>query len=203
MAPFDFRHSDDRSRILHLPTGSYLEVTAAAGRSGKFFVNWHVTDGPGRDQYITDGWDNVLQQVVFWAGEVKYVTETPDLWAELQKSRTVLAMAAEDEISNSLFAVEEQAEIAARIEEIKQQTRENPELTAAQISGIDNKLDELVDASKRVGRKDWLVMLYGAAFGMIVNDMVPAHVVQGIITTVITGLGHIFGLGGAPPSLPV
>jgi hypothetical protein len=44
-------------------------------------------------------------------------------------------------------------------------------------------------------------MLYGTAFGLIANDAVPPHVVQGIITTVITGLGHVFGLGGVPPGL--
>jgi hypothetical protein len=92
--------------------------------------------------------------------------------------------------------------IARRIEEIKEQFRESPELTAGQIAGIGQKLDELKEASTRVGRKDWVVMLYGAAFGMIVNDTVPAHVVQSVITSVIGGLGHLFGIGGMPPSLP-
>ncbi|MGO8725441.1 MAG: hypothetical protein ACLQK8_01790 [Streptosporangiaceae bacterium] len=45
-------------------------------------------------------------------------------------------------------------------------------------------------------------LLYGAAFGMIVNDAVPAHVVQGIIAMIIHGLGHLLGLGGVPPALP-
>ena len=59
----------------------------------------------------------------------------------------------------------------------------------------------MVDASKRVGRKGWITMRFGAAFGMIVYDTVPPHVVQGIITSVVTGLGHIFGIGGPPPVL--
>jgi len=63
-----------------------------------------------------------------------------------------------------------------------------------QITSIADKLDDLVDATRRIGKKAWRMMLYGAAFGMIVNDMVPPHVLQGIITSVITGLGHIFGL---------
>jgi len=32
------------------------------------------------------------------------------------------------------------------------------DLTAGQISGIEQRLDDLVGASNRVGRKDWLVM---------------------------------------------
>jgi tetrahydromethanopterin S-methyltransferase subunit G len=142
----------------------------------------------------------VLRLLNHWAGEVKYITENVDLWAEMQGSRDLLILDQGD-IPNASFTPAEQAEISRRIEEIKQQARENPDLTARQISGIEQKLDDLVKAGARVGRKDWLTMLYGAAFGMIVNDTVPAHVVQGIITSVISGLGHIFGLG-VPLALP-
>jgi hypothetical protein len=45
-------------------------------------------------------------------------------------------------------------------------------------------------------------MLYGAAFGMIVNDSVPPGVVQSIIGMVVHGLGHILGIGAPPPGLP-
>jgi hypothetical protein len=57
-------------------------------------------------------------------------------------------------------------------------------------------------ASERVGRKDWLMMLYGAAFGMIVYDMVPPNIVQSLLTIVIHRIAHIFGLSGLPPSIP-
>jgi hypothetical protein len=89
-----------------------------------------------------------------------------------------------------------------RMEEVKRRVRQTPELTQEQISGIEQKLDDLTEASERVGRKDWLVMLYGTAFGLIVNDAVPPHVVQSVITMAIHALAHVFGLGGPPPSLP-
>ena len=103
---------------------------------------------------------------------------------------------------NAEFTPDEQAEIARRMEAIKAYASEMPELTAEQVTGMEEKLDVLTDASKRVGRKDWLVMLYGAAFGMIVNDSVAPHLVQNIIAMTIHGLGHILGLGGMPPALP-
>jgi hypothetical protein len=37
------------------------------------------------------------------------------------------------------------------------------------------------EASERVGKKDWLTVLYGAVFGMIVNDIDPPHAVQGLL----------------------
>jgi hypothetical protein len=143
----------------------------------------------------------IAQTLNFWTGELQYVTEIVDLWAQLERSRDLLALDQGD-ISNVSFTAAEQAEISYRAKEIKQHARETPELTTEQISGIEQKLDDLVEASQRVGKKDWLTMLYGAAFGMIVNDLVPPHVVQGIITMTISGLGHILGLGAMPPALP-
>jgi hypothetical protein len=65
--------------------------------------------------------------------------------------------------------------------------------------GVERGLDELREASTRVGRKDWLTMLNGAMFSLTVNDLVPQHVVQGAFQMLISGVGHIFGVGGPPP----
>jgi hypothetical protein len=143
-------------------------------------------------------WPAILDSVSQWSSEIA----AHDIWAELSAISIPITGSAHRNIPNTPFTVEQQTAIAHRIEDVKTQARENPELTAEQISGIEQKLDELVAASKRVGPKDWLVMLYGTAFGLIINDGVPPHVVQGIITGVITGLGHILGVGGPPPVLP-
>jgi hypothetical protein len=39
----------------------------------------------------------------------------------------------------------------------------------------------------------------GALLSLIVNDVVPAHVVQSVFSILITGIGHLFGIGGPPP----
>jgi hypothetical protein len=117
-------------------------------------------------------------------------------------ARSLEVAAQDDEVSKAPFTTAQQTEVTSRIEAIKSEVREKFELTAEQYSGIDQKLDDLVDASTRVGPQDWRVMLYGAAFGMIVNDSVPPGVVQSIIGMVVHGLGHILGIGAPPPGLP-
>ncbi len=82
--------------------------------------------------------------------------------------------------------------------EITDYVRKNAELTAGQMAGIEDRLADLGEAAKRVGRKDWLTMLYGAAFAMIVNDLVPTDVVQHILSMAATGLAHLIGIGGPP-----
>ncbi len=140
-------------------------------------------------------WDDLFQQARDWAEQVVYVDEHSDYWESLRAVPGVLAGPAEP--GEAALTADDRSEIARRTGEIKSQARENPELTAEQIRGIQQKLDDLVGASGRVGKKNWLIVLYGAAFGMIANDLAPPHVVRGIITTVISGLRHIFGVGGA------
>jgi hypothetical protein len=70
-----------------------------------------------------------------------------------------------------------------------------------QMAAIGQNLDAVSEASERVGRKDWVPMVQGAAFSLIVNAAVPQHVVQMLLMTA-RGLAHLFGLPGMPPTLP-
>jgi hypothetical protein len=109
-------------------------------------------------------------------------------------------LAAETVLDNAPFSQDEQAEISTRIDQAKDFVlRENPDLAAEQISAVEQTLDEVKEASTRVGRKDWVMLANGALLGLVVNDLVPGHVVQGVFHMLITGIAHIFGFGGGPP----
>lgn len=196
MAGLDFDYDDSNAEVRHRATGSYF-IVVDGSKVGSHRLRWAVADGPHWNDRVKDiTWMEVRGWAGEWATEVRYITR--DLWEELKQ----VPAAGMNHARNTPFTADERAEIARRVEAIKQQARDTPELTAEQIAGIEHQLDYLVDASKRVGPKDLLVMLYGTAFAMIVNHMVPAHVVQGVVTSVMTGLGHLLGLGGMPPSLP-
>ena len=99
--------------------------------------------------------------------------------------------------SNSPFTSDEQAEISTGVDKVKDTVRrENPELAAVQMAAIEQALDEVQEASTRIGRKDWVMMADGALLSLVANGLVPPHVVQSIFHMLITGIGHIFGLGG-------
>jgi hypothetical protein len=189
-------HYDESCVIGHPATESFFEWQ---DRYGQFAGHWQVGTDPQVNWIQPRGWPGTLTEIEMWATAVREWEETPDLWA-LARSPELAVL--ENSTDNEPFTSEQRAEIAARIDDVKAQVRETFGLEAGQLESIDQKLDDLVDASTRVGPKDWRVMLYGAAFGMIANDLVPPGVVQSILGMVVHGLAHILGLGSPPPAIP-
>jgi hypothetical protein len=144
-------------------------------------------------------WEQLMESLVAWAQEITYEAETPDLWAELQQVPEIMATAQAADASNAPFTPAEQAEISNRLDEIKQLVREQFELTDEQLAAIDQRLDDAEEASKRLGRKDWLLIFYGGLVSTFMTDAVPPSVIQTVLTTVVHGIAHIFGIGGPPP----
>ena len=164
---------------------------------------WGVRAHSPRIPGMSLDWPELLSLAEIWAWKAHELAEeyanTPDLWAQLRQSTALLA--GQQQFANTPFTDSERSEISSQIQQVKAYIKTTYELTAEQISGIEQKLDDLKEASHRVGRKDWITMLYGAAFGMIVNDSVPAHVVQNILAMAVHGLAHLFGFGGAPTAI--
>lgn len=185
-------------RITHRRTQSYFELTDA---NDHFAVQWGVTDGRGTPGNVRcPAWTDVNFQLGVWAAEVCYVTNTPDLWKELKRAPKVFALVQRDETGNSAFTKAERTEIANQLDAIKDQVREGFQLTFEQLSVVNERLDDAKRASERLGRKDWLLMFYGAMVSTAITDAVPPGVVQTVLAMAIHGIAHIFGIGG-PPSI--
>ena len=70
------------------------------------------------------------------------------------------------------------------------------------MSRIEARLDEAEEASRRIGRKDWLMAFNGAVFSLILTDLLPAQAAEHILVMTLAGLGHLFGIGSPPQLLP-
>jgi hypothetical protein len=187
----------ERVVIRHVPTSSIFELFQT---SAHYYVNWRVHDGPqSRVQEECGLWSTVLGRLGHWADEVHYVNDTPDLWEELKRAPKILGAVEQGQIGDALFTHDEQAEIAHRLDEVKKLVRERFELTDDQLAAIDQRLDDAEEAAKHADRKTWLYTFYGAAMSTFMTDEIPPHVIQTIVTTVLHGIGHLFGIGGSPP----
>jgi hypothetical protein len=134
-----------------------------------------------------------------WAAEIKRVSETPDYWAEMQPSRELIENIQHTGTGNTPFTQDEQRQIAAQLQEITKQLKEQFELTKEQIERIEVWRDESTEAGKRMGRKDWRIYFLGTITELIITATLPSGVGEHIFTMVVHGLIHLFT--GAPPQV--
>jgi hypothetical protein len=192
----DFDYDDAGARVTHRPSQSNFCLEGYAGHYKTTAVVGELPSWPlPLDAFI---WDTVKERVQSWAKEVKDDVDTPDLWAELQRQPQILTGARDEDVENTPFSSDEQVEIAKQIRQISESVKRTDLLSKAQMLSLATKLDDLVTASGRIGRKDWRLMFYGVLFTTIVTDFVPPEVVRSIFTMALHGLGYLFG-GALPP----
>lgn len=108
----------------------------------------------------------------------------PDLWAELHQplGSTQEAQA----LQNTPFSSEEQKRIADTLKVFENKIQSEDLLDAEQVKLLHDRLEYLVEASKRIGRKDWLMAAAGAIFGFTLQ----AGLTSGVATQVINAAGE-------------
>ena len=184
-------------RVVHMPSGSYFLI-------GGCYAHYKLTSLVGDGQPSESdaySWSTVSKRVERWAREVKRDVDTPDLWAEVRRRQGILASAAFEDTDNSPFTSDERAAIVEQVRQIKEKLRTYA-VPEARMLSIEAKLDYLVSAADRVGRKDWRILFGGVVLSLIAADLLPREVVSDFFTMVPHVLGHIFGDGGGPPELP-
>jgi hypothetical protein len=183
-----FDYDDASTRVTHRPSGSYFVLE---GDPLRYTGQSVVGDRPPWP-LIFFSWLTVPDRVKRWAREVKEDVDTPDLWAELQREREALAVRPYEDAENTPFTAAEQAEIAEQLRQVKAYVKTMSSLSEAQMSSLEWRLDMLRAAVGRMGRQDWRGVVGGAILGAIVNDLIPAEVVQHIFGMLLKGLIHVF-----------
>lgn len=147
-------------------------------------------------------WDVIPPAFLVWLDRIRKYIEfagEPDLWSELARFRELLTAT---DLKNTPFSRDEQAAISVRIQRAKEYVQTSDGLTRAQISRIEARLDHAEEASKRIGRKDWLMMVTGSILGLVLTDTITPQVADHIIMLIVHGFGHFLGQGSPPPQLP-
>jgi hypothetical protein len=165
-------------------------------------------------------WGDVLRVVRGWAigiGEsiaaAQEYERMPDLWDTLYRAQDYAAendggtegasftAQHNEDAENAPFTSTEQAEVSDQIRMIKEYLRDKYKLSSEQMSRVEDALNHAEEASRRMGRKDWLILFNGAILSLIISDLIPPQAAQSVLKLVIHGIGHLFGWGGLPPPL--
>jgi hypothetical protein len=186
----------------HQKSGSAFGLDGATGGSRYDPPQWFGTKRVGTDpiqewEVEANDWQAVLENVRLWIREIAQCEDTPDLW-ELYRSG--LRSSFDQATDNTPFTPEEQAEVDAGLDLVMAKLEEMSEkldLTAADVRDIKRTVGELKDANKRLGKKDFKLVLIGQA----ATYAGPVARVFGAL--LIHGVGHMLGLPPPPPSLPM
>jgi hypothetical protein len=186
--------------LIHTPTGSRFTFDFDA-QYNNHCAEWSPGEQQPRDKDNagSDGWPYMLNLVSVWLNNVRRERSSPNFWAQLNKQRDLLAASEPtSDTLNTPFSPEEQAEIVAQLNEIKQLLVNN---YGADPQALASRIEQLTEASTRLGRRDWLNIFLGTLFGWALNGLVPPQGIREVLALASHTIGHLFG--GSVPQLPM
>lgn len=195
-------HADDTGTVItHAPSRARCFVTDSDGHYKTHSVIPDTPSWPPLDRYT---WTAVTEVVERWASDVKLDTETPDMWAELQRERELFSGAWTADVQNTLFTLDEQMAIAEQLRQVKDWVSKTYAMSTAQMDSLQQSLDYLAGATARAGRRDWVLMAVGIGAGWILQSLVPPEAAQEILGTLLDGVRDLIesNLRNGPPQLP-
>jgi len=199
---FTLRREIDWSGIYHEESASHVLVSPLALNSLAWSPAYNVkvmVGGRRETLHQGIGWISVERLVLSWGKQVVRW----NVWTGSDQAKDAFTAAHGEETGNAPFTESEQRQIAAQFQDIKKYLKEELSLPKEQVLRIEEKLDEVAEASKRMDRKDWLVYLLGTITALIITATVAAPVGEHIFTMAFHGLAHLFtGGNGPPPQIP-
>jgi hypothetical protein len=186
--------------IKHVPTDStFLIIPDKSGST--FFTTSRIGSTPNHYSTFSMPWDIVRGRFRDWTEAIKVEIDDPDMWEELRHQHELLGGAQYESLENTPFTTDEQREISNQLREIKEVVKKTYSLTNEQMSGVEARLDDIEAASRRMGRKDWLLLFLGGIVTLVIAGLVSPDIAQHILDMGFHSLDHLFG-AEAPPQIP-
>jgi hypothetical protein len=185
---------DDGTDDLCLRHRSSAAYFVFAGTPGEYVARY-VSGDDSVTELTAYSWSKHLERFGRWAVAVKNDMETPDLWAELLQQTQLLGSASDDGLENTPFTPDERAEVARQLNEFRQRAKAEYSLSATQSEDLDSKVDYLVDAADRLGRKDWLNACMGALVGYFLATALSPDASRKIFLMLLDNVAGFFGHG--------
>jgi hypothetical protein len=194
--PKDFDLEDDgvEVRIKHKWSESYFII---GGGTGTYGGRCLVADGQAWP-FEAYTWPTMISRMSSWLDDVKRDIETPDLWAELRRGNELLGAISDDVTEDTPFTPDEQNEIARRLRELAGHATSTYSLSEEQMRVLSGKLDYLIKAAGRLGRKDWLAVFAGVILSFMLGTALPPEPTRDILLGLFRTIAHFYGL----PELP-
>ena len=204
--PSEFQWKEVKSRatpnllvsgLFHGPTGHYFIFDFF--RSVEYYTVRSPGPGSGFDLGYPKTWGEQYANVLEWLDWLKREVEAPDLWAAISQERKLAEVASASAASNTPFTVDEQRQVSGRLDEIAQYLIKTQTLSEQHTDFVKKRLDYLKEATKRLGRLDWL----HTAIAVFVTIVMETGIGSNAARELFRFAGQILGqLLGGIASLP-
>jgi hypothetical protein len=122
-------------------------------------------------------WLSMINKYLKYLAEEEEDSMIPDLWSGINwaSSNTTNIQT----LQNTPFSSAEQARITESLSELEREVREQGFLSEEQLNLLHEQVKYLVDASKRLGRKDWIIAAAGALMSYTLQvGLTSEHAIQ-------------------------
>lgn len=141
-----------------MPTTSAFAINrpspfSSLGGFGNFVARYVAGDSPVTE-LSAYSWPAQMNLVKNWLADVGRDIEMPDLWDGLLRQTELLEGVSEETLENTPFTPGERDEILRQLNQVREYAKDTYALSEPQLTDLDAKLDYLVEAASRLGRKD-------------------------------------------------
>lgn len=169
-------------KLVYLNSSYYFRFDI---HNGSHFSRYSPGDDINTEEHPAGGWDTQAFLVQRWLDHLVRELQAPDLWQAIADEKS-LSDASSQNAENSLFSADEIKRIDQNLPEIKEKLLAAQEFTPQQRQYLDSNFAYLKDASTRMGRKDWIIIVVGTLTNIIIT--LP------LTSAVARDLFHIAGL---------
>lgn len=196
--PLSFLWADTQSRN---PGTGEISIIQFGNEPSFYFEFDHYADkyvaacSPWREQretrFTVGSWPAVPKYVGDWVGFLKRELTTADPWKALPGYTNVADLRLAPDVANTQFAFGETEKVAAALSDIRQLLGRHVQGSQAKTELIDAELKNLIESSKRMGRKDWFNIAIGTLINLAIAIALPPEVTRQAFEILRDALGGI------------
>ncbi len=161
---------------------------------GNYYPRCSPWEGVRSASFAKMSWDSCLPYVAAWVQALRTEVETPDPWQALPGLATTSDIAVASDVANTEFSHRETDRLADGLEQIRRLLIDAAGRSEQSVAVINSQLNSLRDASKRMGRKDWVNQAIGALMTLSITlALSPETTKQAleILRQTLRGLVHL------------
>ena len=135
-----------------------------------------------------------LRFALDWLLRVKREVETPDLWEKNARGRRLLERSTSSDVEDVPFTAAELNLIASRLDQILEEVVTTHGVQKEQARVLEERLEYLKQASRRLGRKDWILVAVGVFGGTFSNYLLPPAALQQLFNALVSLIREIVNI---------